>query len=398
MKTLLLIPFLVATSTGAAQTAIGANDALAIAAKNRLSLQSAKLKITQAQHAARAMGAYPSSTLGLGASTRGDVGATDQDLLLNQPIDLFGRRLAGHRMGQAGVQIAIAEYRAAASELQAEVLSAYANAVATQHQRDVSKELFLISESLFIATRRRFDEGKVAEIQIIRANIELERAKQAQALRAADHDASVRRLAGLMGVGASEIELASGETLKPLESSSVDSRSDLLLLRAQIVEAEAEVAVARASNRPELSLQLIRSPWGEARGHFGGRAQLTWDFFDDNRSRSAASSAHRKAEAASKLLDDTTLRAKAELGAAQIELKARQERIASYEVILASVRDLVAKSQRGYAEGFGIQTDVLEAARALREVEQELVEALHQLWMAVIAQYRATGFLAEVFK
>jgi cobalt-zinc-cadmium efflux system outer membrane protein len=103
-------------------------------------------------------------------------------------------------------------------------------------------------------------------------------------------------------------------------------------------------------------------------------------------------------EATQRLLEDATLRAKAELKAAQIALEARQSRIVRYEAILESARDLVAKSQKGYSEGFGTQIDVLEATRALREVEKELVEARQQLSFAVIAQYRTSGFLAEVLK
>jgi outer membrane protein TolC len=120
--------------------------------------------------------------------------------------------------------------------------------------------------------------------------------------------------------------------------------------------------------------------------------------FDHGKARNETSAAKKRAEAARKLLEDATGRARAEVKAAQIALEARQSRIARYEAILVSARDLVAKSQKGYSEGFGTQIDVLESTRALREVEQELVEARQQLSLAVIAQYRASGFLAEVLK
>jgi cobalt-zinc-cadmium efflux system outer membrane protein len=171
-----------------------------------------------------------------------------------------------------------------------------------------------------------------------------------------------------------------------------------LVLKSQVQIAEAEAGVSRVSNRPELNAQIVRSPWSNDPGYFAGRLQLSWALFDHGRAKNETNAAKKKAEAAQKLLEDATARAKAEVKAAQIALGARQSRIARYEAILASARDLVAKSQKGYSEGFGTQIDVLEATRALREVEQELVEARQQLSLAVIAQYRASGFLAEVLK
>ncbi|MFX6815330.1 TolC family protein, partial [Acinetobacter baumannii] len=79
----------------------------------------------------------------------------------------------------------MAEYRLQASQLQAEVLTAFATAVTSQHQREVAAELVTVSEGLFKATQRRFEEGKIAEVQVTRASVELERAKQSSELRQA---------------------------------------------------------------------------------------------------------------------------------------------------------------------------------------------------------------------
>ncbi len=301
-------------------------------------------------------------------------------------------------MGAAGVERALAAYRAEASELQAEVLTAFAEAVSARHQSEVSNELLTVAEGLFNATKRRFDEGKVAELQVTRASIELERAKQASELRRADFAAAIKRLSGLLGARADTLNVEPDASIEVLTSPTVDQRPDLLELKAEVLIAEAEAKVASVSNRPEFSLQLVRSPWGNDRGYFVGRAQITWAIFDHGRARNESRAASLKAEAARKQLLDSTTKAKLELEATKIEIDARQARIQRYEAILGSARELVAKSQKGFSEGFGTQIDVLEATRALREVEQELVEARQQLSLAVIDQYKASGFLAEVLK
>ena len=389
---------MVAASFCHGQAPLSATGALKLAAQNRPALRSAKLSIEQARISSKALGAYAPTTFLIGASSRSELGSNDMDLQLSQPLDFFGRRSASKQVGEAGIQLSLAEYMSLATELQHDVLTAYAESVANQHQKEVAAELLKISEGLLVATKRRFDEGKVAETQVTRASIEFERAKQSAELTSADLSASLEKLSGLLGTEASKLIIESDAKIEPLLNPVVDGRADLLVLKSQVQIAEAEAGVSRVSNRPELNAQIVRSPWSNDPGYFAGRLQLSWALFDHGRAKNETNAAKKKAEAAQKLLEDATARAKAEVKAAQIALGARQSRIARYEAILASARDLVAKSQKGYSEGFGTQIDVLEATRALREVEQELVEARQQLSLAVIAQYRASGFLAEVLK
>lgn len=381
-----------------AQSQISAQDALKIASRHRPALAAAKLRIEQAKASAEALGAVSTLELAVGASSRNDVGATDQDLALTYGIDLFGRRQSAKALGASNVQRAMAAYRAEAIELQFEVLTAFSEAVSAKHQSEVSTELLGVAEGLYSATKRRFDEGKIAELQLTRANIELERAKQAAELLAADYKAAIKRLAGLLGSESDSLSVESDGTIEILVAPTVDDRPDLLALKAEALIAEAEARVAQASTRPELSFQLVRSPWGNDQGHFVGRAQITWDIFDHGKARNEKRAANLKAEATRRQIIDATTKAQLELAAAKIEIDARQARIQRFQAILDSARDVVAKSQKGFAEGFGTQIDVLEATRALREVEQELVEARQQLSLAVIKQYKASGFLAEVLK
>jgi len=393
-----ILPVFLASSFCQAQNQISASDALKLASQNRPALVASRLAVDQIRASSRALGAQPPLTLALGASSRGEVGATDQDLALSQQIDLFGRARSLRNLGATDIQVAQARYRTEASVLQTEVLTAFAHAVSSKHRMEVATELQSIAEELLRATQRRFDEGKVAELQVTRASIEFQRAKQFADLSHADNRASLVRLAGLLGIPINGLQVEADATIEPIPSPSVRDRPDLLALQAEVARAQAEARVAKNASRPEFSVQLVRSPWANDRGYFVGRAQLTFPLWDHGRTRSEVRAATLKADSVSKSLADRTAVATQELEAVQIEIKARLDRIASYEAILASAKDLVAKSQKGYAQGFGTQIDVLEATRALREVEQELVEARLQLSVAAIKQYEVSGFLAEVLQ
>ena len=398
MKTLVVITAILSGIIGTAQEPLTAQDALIVAAKNRSAMIAAKLGITQAKAIAKALGAYAPTVLGVGVSSSQGIGATDQDLFVSQSVDLFGKRFANRNAGNAGIQIALAEYSAAASDLQFEVLTSFSQAVSAKHKQEVSSELLQISEALFAVAKRRFEEGKVAELQVTRAAIELERARQSAALRAADMQAAMSRLCGTLGLPTTALILQSDASLEPLEGTTLLQRPDILMLSAKALGADSEARIASLSNRPDLSLQLLRSPWGEKSATFAGRVQLTWSIFDHAKSKNEMSAARAKADASRKLVEDATKSATAQLQAIEVEVASRRDRVKNYEAILVSARDLAAKSQKGYSEGFGTQIDVLEAARALREIEEELVEARLQFNLAVTSQYRAAGFLVEVLK
>ncbi len=398
LRILTLLPILGTITGASSQTPLSANEALTLAARNRPTIQAAKLGIEQAKFTGRAQSALPATTIGIGASTRSDVGATDQDLFISQPIDAFGRQREARRLSHAYVQLAALAYQQAAMDLQTEVLTTFSAAVAARKRADVANELLIIADGLLTATKRRFDEGKVAQLQVTRANLELGRAKQSAIVQAANYSAAVTRLAGNLGEQSPNFAIDAEATIEPLLGPGVASRPEILILAAQVQLAVAEAEVARSQHRPDLNLQLVRSPWDSNRGYFVGRAQLTWPIFDHGRSRAESKAARLKQESGRKDLADAIARAEAELASIKIELTAHQAQVKGFEAILAGARDLVAKSQRAYAEGFGTQVEVLEASRALREVELDLVEVQAQVNLSVISQYRASGYLAEVLK
>lgn len=398
MKIPFIFSLVLAASVGHCQKLLSDCDALSLASKNRAVLTSAKLLVTQAETAAKAQSAAEPLIFSLGGSTRSELGSTDQDLQLSQPLDLFGRRAANRAVGSAGVRVALAEYREVALGVQNEVLDAFYRSVAARQKKAVADGLLKIAEGPFTATKRRFDEGKVAETQLTRASIEVERAKQFADSAESEGRAALATLGGALGIDETELEVPTDTVFVGVQGLSVDGRPEVMLAAAEVDVAEAEAGLAKVSNRPELNVQLLRSPWNNERGYFAGRIQLTWAISDNGRSKNERASARLRADAARRRLEDATARAKAEVRAAELLLAAQERRVQSYQAILTSARDLAEKSQRGYSEGFGTQMEVLDASRALREVEQELVDARLQLAQTVIARYRAYGVLKEELK
>lgn len=371
--------------------------ALKEASRNRKSIAAAIAELDAAHRGAKALAAYPALSLSLGYSDKEDLGATDQDFALSQPLDIFGRSQAVRRVGQSQIQLAEAEVLRAKLAVQAEVLAAYFEAANAMRQSQVASELQKITESLRTATQRRYEEGNVPEIQVTRATIELDRSRQTAALRAAQFEIAKRKLA--TAIGLPKLEHAPDPVaMLPAFSPNLEQRPDILALNARRNRALADVDTAEASARPELELQAIQSPWRERPARYGLRLQLSWAIFDHGRTRNETAAAKAQAESARLAREDALAEAAGRLEAIEKEVAAALARLESYEAIQRSARSLVEKSQLAYTEGFGTLVDVLEAARALREVEQEAAEAQLQLALARIAKMDAAGYLMEESK
>ncbi|MFZ4507657.1 MAG: TolC family protein [Fimbriimonas sp.] len=372
-------------------------DALAQARKNRPIVRAANLGVEEARLTARALGTHPGLTLGVGRSSREGIGATDQDLFVALPIDYAGRTGAARKIGRAQVEIAEADAREALLELQTEVMGAYFEALASARLSQVAQDLKSVAESLYKATNRRFEEGKIPEVQLTRIGIELERAKQVAQARESRHRNDLQKLAGIIGATTApeKIDLATNLAIPDVNPA---TRPDIARLEAKVRVADSEIELARRASLPEAEIIGLRTPWQDSAVFYGARLQLTWNGLDFGRASNERKASAKHAEAAKLALLDARRKVEVELTSVNAEIEAARQRVESYEAIRRTTTSLVEKSQRGYNEGFSGFLDVLDSIRALREIEQELAEAQLELNIALTTKYRVVGKLLEVTK
>lgn len=388
---------LVFASALATAQSITLDEALVKARENRASIQSAKLSVEEAKFSRRALGALPATRLGLGLSSPKTLGATDEDLFLEQPIDLFGRARASRALGQAQVLLAESGLQSVRLGVQGDVLEKFARAEAAQATLNVALKLADLADQLFKATTRRFEEGKIPQIQVRRAEIELSRASQRRSLAQATFLSALKMLAG--AVGADALEGVSGAFEVPVVvETDFSGRPDLMALNSERADAMARGNVADRSRLPELSLVGLRSPWEDRRGEFGARVQLSWAVWDDGRARSEKRAAQTKDQAAQAGIEDVRRKATAELSAIDTELVAAQNQVASFQTLIEETRALVDLAQKGFREGVGTQIDVLEASRSLREIEEEAVEARLRVNLLIAQRLSVSGYVLEAIR
>lgn len=393
-----LIAIVFLAAFGAQAQTLSLPDAVSLARKGRASVQAARLRVEEARLSRRALGALTGPSLLIGYSSDLRVGGSDEDLMLSQPVDIFGRTSAMRRTGDALVMRAEANLRQTELDLQSDVVNLYVENVAAASRLAIAKDAEETSRRLLEAVQALVDGGKLPGVQATRVSIELERARSTRKLRESEFAASQRRLQAALG----DTEAKADESFPEIpvadvsDSQLVERRAELLNLNAEIRAAEAEARVARTSRLPQLELQGRRSPWQDNDPVYGARIQLSFPLFDHGKSRAEEGAAGKRAEAARRSLADAQRIARGQVEAAKLEVSGAEEQVRTLESIVATSRELVSRTQTGLREGANTLIDVLDATRALREIEEGLVDARVTLAAAQARFLRATGSLMEV--
>lgn len=374
-------------------------DALRSARAHRPAYEAARLRVAEAEAARQAVGAFPGLRVLLGHSTDAAVGGSDEDLVLSQPLDLFGRSRAARAVGTGWLLQAKAGFAQVAVDIQSEVIAAYVEAVSSAQFARSASLIVKTLRDLRSATKERVESGAIPGIQLARVDLELEQADALSELRKGGIRANLSRLAAVIGVvEAPALDERFPDFAGADEGSAalLSRRPDLLFLQAEARKAEAELQSARLNALPELEFQARRTPWQETNERYGLRLQLSIPVFDYGRVRAETLAATRRAEAARKALADQLLIALGEVASSKIEVGVAKDQVARYEKLVVAARTLVERLQPGLTDQATTLTEVIDATRSLRLVEESVVEAELRLAHARARYLKACGHLLEV--
>jgi outer membrane protein len=299
-------------------------------------------------------------------------------------------------------------------ELTAAVAHAHDAALLARSLLGVAEEGAAVLDSAVVVAERNYAAGTVARIDVLRAETRRASAQaDVRATRAALASAH-EQLAVLLGIDPATAPPVSG-ALEPA-GDTVDAamvpallararatRPDIEALGAAARAAEGRAAVARATLRPTVALyfanlttrpELVteRKKW--ANDWYGG-VIASWPVFDfgaaAGEARAARAEADRARAEATRLGDE-----------AAAAVLARQRDLVRATADIAAGRENVARAQRAlaiaqdrYAEGAGIQLEVLEAQADLVKVRADLLGAIHAHRSAAVELRRAVGQPAD---
>ena len=412
------------------EPSVALDDLIARALTNNPQPQIAAANYEAARSRAQSARASLGPTLQIVPGVFGNAASRDEEIILSQPIDLFGQRRAGRRVFEAQVRRADAERNLATRSLIVSVKNAAADLFAAQEAESLGQTQLDIAGQFRDAAARRAQLGDVAPVQTQRAQLELDRAAleldRARAARLSRR-ALLNQLIGQApetplrvalpesgafgvfssaapntGVPAVSPDAAplspTAPTIQPLSPSQivpassqigsdlVASRAALLpgaLQRPDVLSAQASLEAARAqvtaiarTRRPQLEIQARRGGVFDS-ASTSLRAVLTVPLFDLGNIKNQQRAAEFEAQAQEKQIELLRSQVAAQVESALVTLQQNRSLVARYrESLVPQTLDLLRKTQIGYAQGASTYLEVLEAQRATRQIQTEYLQAL----------------------
>jgi cobalt-zinc-cadmium efflux system outer membrane protein len=302
-------------------------------------------------------------------------------------------------VAEAEEQVAEGEQNGARQEVIAAAREAFLSALLAQEGNRVAVAFVETTQQLQRSTEKLFQEGDIAEFEVIKAGVETMRAQTDLEKARGQLKTALAGLNLLLGRAEDSPLALAGSLLarpsvRPLAElfPLAEEQNPLLTAQRQIVEKERlNLKLAWASLVPDLSIDAAR---GEAQREktTGPLVGLTFSFPLWDRKEGAIAAARSKVAEAEATLRATQLQVRQallrayrnwEVAAGQVEAFARG--------LVVQAEQAATLAEQSYREGEGDLLGVLDAERSLLAVRRDYAQTLFDMQLAWVAVEQATG-------
>ncbi|WP_322084069.1 TolC family protein [Burkholderia sp. BCC1972] len=359
-------------------------DALAVAARNNPALRGARADVDASAGALMQAGARPNpevSFLQEGFS-RAERTST---ALINQTIELGGKRRARLDVASYGRESASASLDEQGAVVRADVIAAFYGLLAAQRQLQVTEESAAIAARSADLAARRAQAGKVSPVEATKAQVAAAGVQIEVVTARGRVEVAREKLNAVMGEarGGRLAVLGDLEAVPPVEplsalAAQLDDSPLARIARAEMLRSNAAVSLERARRMPDVTVSA-----GVKRVTTGGvpdnqavvGVSIPIPLFNTN--KGALLEATHKAERANADLDRERTRLRLELTQAYANFEAAEQEAQRLKSdILPAARLALDAMSRGYELGKFSFLDVLDAQRTLFQGQSQYVRAL----------------------
>jgi NodT family efflux transporter outer membrane factor (OMF) lipoprotein len=375
-------------------------------------------RVTQAEIAVRSAGAtlFPSVDVGAGTSARrSDPGrnaspsnteASSLSLGASYEIDLWGRLAAGVRGAEASLNASRFDLETARLSLTTGVANAYFQVLALRMRLVIAHDNLAIAERIFNITDARYRNGAASALDVSRQRTTVLSQRAAILPLEVQERQTVTALAILLGRAPQDLRVTTldfnafsvPDVGAGLPSDLLTRRPDLASAEAQLAGADADVAVARASLLPSISLSGSAGLASTAllslanpSYSLGLSASIAQTLFDGGRLRNQV----KISESARRALVETYRRAVytalKEVEDALGNAASNREQETAQNAIVDEARRSLRLSEARLKEGADELSTVLDAQRTLFSAQDQLAQIRLSRLTASLDLFKALG-------
>ncbi|WP_412527458.1 TolC family protein [Burkholderia lata] len=359
-------------------------DALSVAARNNPALRGARADVDASAGALMQAGARPNPEVSFlqEGFRRAERTST---ALINQTIELGGKRSARLDVASYGREAANASLDEQGAIVRADVIAAFYGLLAAQRQLQVTEESAAIAARSADLASRRAQAGKVSPVEATKAHVAAAGVQIEVVTARGRVEVAREKLNAVMGEARDGRLAVQGdlEAVPPVEllsalTAQLDDAPLARIARAEMLRSNAAVSLERARRIPDVTISA-----GVKRVTTGGvpdnqavvGVSIPIPLFNTN--KGALLEATHKAERANADLDRERTRLRLDLTQAYANFEAAAQEAQRLKAdILPAARLALDAMSRGYELGKFSFLDVLDAQRTLFQGQSQYVRAL----------------------
>ena len=334
-------------------------------------------------------------------------------LKLVQSLYEGGRVLSALRVARLTKQRSMLDYQTAVANTVVEVQIAYYDVLLALQQITVQEASVELLTSELADTTRRYNAGTVPRFNVLRAEVELANARPKLIRARNSYRITKNNLVNQLGFSVPKealedipLTLSGKLTADPYKIGlpqaivlALERRTELESLRKTQALRKEDIVNAKSPYKPSLQAYggydvhnsvLSQDLTDEKYGWIAG-VQMTWNFFDGQRTKGRIMEATALYERAGVELDDTSRRIELEVRTAFSYFIEADEVLKSQEKVLEEAEEALRLARARNEAGTGTQLDVLSAQTALTEARTTQIQALHDYSVARARLERAIG-------
>jgi outer membrane protein len=328
-----------------------------------------------------------------------DPGTTDNLQLkarVNYRLYDGGESRAAQMAAEADVEMATADQLGVHQQLAFEVLRAFYMIIQTEQLVRVREEsLDAITASLQVGLAR-FEAGDLLRQDLL--NLELQQSVASENLIGSRHHLQLARrgFANLLGLPASEVAVAAGDTQEVPENVDYSKRHELRQLESQEAAARAEIERARSGLLPSLDTfadYQVNQGWTseESGDSWMAGIRLQYALFDGGNTDSRITLAKVRLQKIQALRKKTELALNLDLEQAQLDYQQARERMAVTDKMVEVAQEAARLSRARFREGVILASDLIDFELRLSDAQARHLAANTGVRTAVANLRRATG-------
>jgi outer membrane protein, multidrug efflux system len=392
-------------------------DLIAAALVGSPDLAVASERVKQAEAQVRVSGASLFPTLDLGvASVRRDthsdqgpainVDTTNAVLNASYEIDLWGRLSSGVRASESSLRASRYDLETARLTLVSGVATAYFDLLSLRDRLALARANVATAERVLAVVESRVRNGAATPLDLVRQRaatvsqratippLELQERQTLSALAILIG----RTPAGFEVVGTSVVALAIPEIAPGLPASLLIRRPDVAAAEAQLLAANANLAVARAELLPSITLSGSVGLASGALFAFGNpativtaAAALAQPIFDGERRKAEVDGAQSRERELVETYRRAILAAFADVENALVATSRNAQQEALQAEYRSEARESLRLAEVRYRAGADDLLVVLDAQRTLFQAEDQLAQSRRSRLQSAVSTYRALG-------